>query len=262
MEKPPRLLSQSVEDMSLDASPDYDKKLVGEEGFGYHWPINEEEEGSNLPNLISANCEEYDYNDEDDEDDDSDSESLDLAPSPPAEMTSLAQFHLEVVENLRYGISEKIAADNIALEINASKFKFNIEIPDLCSTISKALLEISVSDEEQTRAEMTANFQTILEFLRPLLMKYLNTAEYQMFAVNGLEEYFVSRDQLSSLLPTVLHKMYNSDIIDESVILSWHSKPPIESNTLRDNPKMLQLVTWLREAEEESDDDDEEEDSD
>lgn len=261
LKKPPRLLSQSVEDMSLESTAGYDKELVGQDGCGYHWPINEEEEGVNLANLMCAYSQDDD--DDEDEDDESDVETVDIPPSPPTEMTSVNQFHMEVVENLRYGLTENIAADNIALEINASKFKFNIEIPDLCSTFTKALMDISISDEDHGRAEMTAYFQTILDFLRPLLIKYLNTVEYQMFAVIALEQYFILREQLAGFLPTVLHKLYDSDVIDETVILSWHSRAPVEGNTLRDNPKMVQLVTWLRDAEEESDDDnDDEEDSD
>merc|ERR1719361_723618 len=104
----------------------------------------------------------------------------------PNELSNLEQFLVEVVENLRYGISENVSADNIALEINASKFKFNIEIPDLCSILMKALLEITITDENAGNKEIISQFLKLLNCLKDLLVKYLNTEEYQFYATIAL----------------------------------------------------------------------------
>merc|ERR1719495_1930372 len=232
----------------------YDVRVVGPDGKGYSWLFDEDEE--DVVPCVSAACE---SESEESSDDDDDEQSL--PPTPPVEYTSLEQFHMEVVENLRSGIMENIATDNIALEINASKFKYNISISDLCQTVVKALLEVALKDaEEESRGkqEMVKELGRTIEKLHQLLFKYFNKIEEQVHAVVAGEEYFASRLELAGVFATFLHKLYDSDLLDENVILKWYSQvpPDDERQQLRDNPNLVKLITWLQEADEESDEED------
>jgi len=244
----------SVTDECVGSQP------LGSKIRGHIWPLDEDEEEEEVPHLNGPL-----KLDDDDSDYDSD-ESLDgsLPASPPPEQSSLQQFHTEVMENLRYGMTDSIATDNIALEINASKYKFNIDLPELCSTLMKACLSISITDDQaQTKQEIVQAFDKVLACHQNLLTKYFNSAEYQMHAILGIEDYFCQRsDDQVSVLANILQKLYDKDVLDERIIISWHSKPPMLSNTLRDNPILQKFMVWLQEADEESDEDDSEEESD
>jgi len=250
-------LNEKMRNLKAD---DFDKEIVGKNGKGFLWAYDIEEEGF-MPSLTGNDYETSEGESSDDEDDDS------LPPSPPQELSNFHQFQIEVVENLKSGFLENIAPDNIALEINASKFKFNISITELCQAVIKALLELSIKDGI-TKVEQMKEFDKISKALHPLLTKYFNTGETQLYAVRAIEEYFLNIDDSAtcSLLATCLHKLYEADILDEEVVLKWFSNPhqlnefefpDIEGKRkeLREYPNLLKFVHWLQEAEEEDSED-------
>ncbi|XP_057313483.1 translation initiation factor eIF-2B subunit epsilon-like [Hydractinia symbiolongicarpus] len=256
------LRPENIEDqfgsMDLKSCEDrpYDVSVVGVDGQGYTWPCNDDDEEDVIPSLTGN-----DYNTSDESSDDDEDENS-LPPTPPVETSNLYQFYLEVTENLRCGITEKISADNIALEINASKFKFNISIPELCQTVVKALLELSVKDTSRTKQDMAKDLDKIMTTLQPLLEKYYNCPDTQLQAIVAAEEYFASNLNIGAVFATFLHKMYDKDLLDENVILKWYKNPPIAEefsmqdnfNELRENQTLIKLITWLEEAEEEESD--------
>jgi len=257
MHKPPDF-EDDFADMDINEKETvYDSELLGSEGRGYHWPIDEEEEGDNLPRLKG------DIIDSDDDASSVDSFDGSMPLSPPPEQSNLNEFYDEVVENLAHGIAEKVAADNIALEINASKYKFNIDIPELCQTLMKALVSLSVKDVTRPHTEMMKDFVKNVSVIQSLLMKYWNSPEYQMQAISAAEDYFAKYVDLGAVFATILHQLYQKDILDEDVILKWHRSPPIPADfslednytTLRENQNLTKFITWLQEADEESDED-------
>ena len=256
-------LEDQFEDLVINGTQkeiEYDL-LVGVDGKGYAWPFDSEEEDC-IPSLTGNNYESSSDESSDDDDDQS------LPPSPPAEYSNLQQFHMEVVENLRSGIVEHIASDNIALEINASKFKFNISITELCQTVIRSLLELSVKDETRPKQDIVKDLDKIIKDLYMLLVKYFNNIDDQIHAVTAAEEYFACRLQIGGIFATYLHKMYDIDLIDESVILKWYSTPlqcddvhtRDSYKELRENQTLAKLVTWLQEADEEESSEDEDSD--
>lgn len=255
-------IEEEMKNLKLNTDQEFDEEVVGKNGKGYLWPLDVEEEGF-LPSLTGNDYETSEGESSDEEDEDS------SPPSPPQELSNLHQFHIEVVENLKSGFLENIAPDNIALEINASKFKFNISITELCQTVIKALLELSIKDET-SKADQVKEFDKISKALHPLLVKYYNTSETQMYALHAMEEYFLCTvdSTMYSLLASCLHKMYDADVLDEEVVLKWFSNPSQLSDMemtvteeqrkeLRESPNLLKFVTWLQEAEEEDSEEDE-----
>lgn len=258
-------LEDEFEDMSINdkKSEDvaYDVSVVGIDGQGYAWPFDTEEEDF-IPSLTGNN-----YESSSDESSDED-EDQSMPPSPPTEYSNVEQFYMEVVENLQSGIAEHISADNMALEINAAKFKYNTSIAELCSTVVKAMLEISVKDESRPKQDIVKELDSVIKELKGLLMKYFSSVEDQIHAITAAEEFFSTRLDLGAIFATYLHKMYGFDLIDENVILKWYKTPPqgdmfeVDNyQQLRENATLGKFVTWLQEAEEEESDS-EEEDSD
>jgi len=258
-------LEEEFEGMSIEEKEKnvaYDVSIIGIDGKGYVWPFDTEEEDF-IPSITGNN-----YESSSDESSDEDDEQS-MPPSPPTEYSNLEQFHIEVVENLRSGIAENIAADNIALEINASKFKYNMSIPELCQTVIKSLLELSVKDDERSKQDIVKDLDSVIKGLKPLLIKYFSTVEDQIHAITGAEDFFSSHLELGAIFATFLHKMYNLDLLDENVILKWYKTPPqcdmfaMDSyQQLRENQTLCKFVTWLQEAEEEDSDEDDEDESD
>jgi len=234
----------------------YDKSVVGESGKGFAWEFDPDEEEV-VPSLIATTCADASEDESSDEEDDDS-----LPPSPPVEYTNLEQFHMEVVENLRSGIAENIAPDNIALEINASKFKYNTSITDLCQTVVKAMLELALGDETRSKQELVKELTRTMASLHKVLLKYFGNVDEQIHAVTAAEDFFSSRLEMGAVLATYLHKMYDADLLDENIILKWYATKAAdeEREELRNNPNLVKLITWLQEAEEEESDDDEDSD--
>jgi len=253
-------IEEQIDGLTVDDEEEaaYDTDVVGTQGKGYKWLLDELEEEV-VPCVVAEYAAE-ESEDSSDEEEDEDS----CPPTPPIEYTNVEHFHMEVVENLRSGIAENIAADNIALEINASKFKYNISISELCCTVVKAMLEVSLKEAEEEgrgKQEMVKEMHKTIGVLHPLLFKYFNQVSEQGYAVVAAEEYFAGRlDTAAGVFATYLHKMYDGDLIDENVILKWFKQTPPddERRQLREDPNLVKLVTWLEEAEEEDSDEDSE----
>jgi len=258
-------IDENMKKLKIQDKKDYDIEIVGANGKGFLWPYDMEEEG-NIPSLTGND---YETSDGESNSEDEDEDSTPNSPQP--ELSNLHQFHIEVVENLKSGYLEKIAADNIALEINASKFKFNISILELCQTVAKALLEMCLKHDDTPKTEQVKEFGKVIKGLHPLLLKYFNTAETQTYAINSIEEHFLTsiEEVAYYVLPSILHKLYDADVLDEAVILRWYACPHEISDDhiiireenrtlLRKTPNLLKFVNWLQEAEEEDDSDEEE----
>ena len=51
-------------------------------------------------------------------------------------------FYREVLESMQRGFEEKVKADNLILEINSSKFAYNVTVKDVNTLVIKAILSL------------------------------------------------------------------------------------------------------------------------
>lgn len=183
----------------------------------------------------------------------SDEESL--PGSLPPEDSGL--FYTEVLEVIRHGVANNVDSDNIILEINASKFAYNVTFHELNQAVIKSLLESSLNDSSLSRQDLTK----ATEHLLPVISNYIKTREDQRDALAAAEEFFLHAMWAASMFQAFLHMLYDKEVLDESVILQWYSHKGGDVIGLETQRKQLRqqisrFITWLQEAEEESDNDD------
>lgn len=128
------------------------------------------------------------------------------------------------------------------------------------SLVIKAILKLAQKDDK--------DFLTLVKYqlkhLLPLVQNYIRSVESQNDCIYALEEFYLSNENiLTSLIFTkIIQYLYDENILDEDVILSWYFKPKIledhetiEQKKLRSEKEITLFVKWLNEAEEESSDD-------
>eukprot|EP00112_Aurelia_sp_Birch-Aquarium-sp1_P007013 Seg1766.1 transcript_id=Seg1766.1/GoldUCD/mRNA.D3Y31 product="Translation initiation factor eIF-2B subunit epsilon" protein_id=Seg1766.1/GoldUCD/D3Y31 len=254
----PESVEMGMEDLSIDSSskacPKYDKNVVGCEGAGYLWPESDVDEDDEEAPTSTLRGEFYESDDES-----SDDESIPSPTgSPPPEAGAL--FFAEVLDNIRCGISENSSTDNIILEVNASKYKYNVSIREINQAVIKSILQSVLEDSSRSKQAMVQQLDKIVSNFLALILNYIKGGESQIDGITAAEEYFAENPTLAGIFPTFLHKLYDKDVLHEDVILKWYKSPvfaedpemAVQYKRLRQHELMKRFITWLEEAEEES----------
>ncbi|KAK6620768.1 hypothetical protein RUM43_011063 [Polyplax serrata] len=172
------------------------------------------------------------------EDDDLSSVSDDKSYMNSPEPDDTTVFYTEVVDSLQRGFEEKLSCDNLILEINSSRYAYNVMLSDVTVLTFKGILLVP--------SRLGATLKAVLSYFLPLLKNYVKTSEAQMNCLELLEEIC---DELGNELAKSLHFLYDNDIISEDAILEWHKNLSKGSPVI---PKVAPLIKWLNEAAEES----------
>ncbi|XP_041465652.1 translation initiation factor eIF-2B subunit epsilon-like [Lytechinus variegatus] len=237
-----------------------DRRLVGEEGEGYVWKLDSDEDDDELvQKMLGLNLAPEGEEDEDEEseesDDDLDDDGLSPPASPPPDDTKL--FYGEVLDSLQRTIEENIKVDNVILEINSSKYAYNIAMHELISLVMKAILEMPQlkASGPMTSQQLLLAIKKLFVRLKPLFTNYIKGAESQKDCLNALEDYSLLNESTAAIFAKLVHHLYDADILSEEVILKWYGRMDQDADARRRDvrSKLAPFITWLQEAEEESD---------
>ncbi|XP_076343757.1 eukaryotic translation initiation factor 2B subunit epsilon isoform X2 [Tachypleus tridentatus] len=239
-----------------------DPELVGTEGNGFlcHLSRGRDDDNEEFPEDVwGRTCQ---SESEDNETSVLDSvEELSDGDSPPPD--DLRLFYNEVLDSLLRGTEEKVKWENLVLEVNSSKYAYNVTMKEVNTLVMKAILEIPKQGSQeplQPQVYLVA-LKPLLSQLLPLMKNYVRSKESQLDCLSALEEFGIVNEELGVIIMKVLHFLYEKDILSEPVILEWYSNPPVlgdldpaEQNLLR--RKVQPFIKWLEEAEEESSEED------
>ncbi|CAB3992205.1 translation initiation factor eIF-2B subunit epsilon-like [Paramuricea clavata] len=244
----------SLVDKSNDESCNAEE--VGTDGRGYVWKKEVDSDGEDEQELIdfwghsSANISEEESSD--------DSMSAGSpTSSPPPEDAKL--FYNEVLDTVRNGIANKVNPDNLVLEINASKYAYNVTFEELNHAVTKTFLECIFSGLTAYQQDVLKDMKKAVSHCHPLFAHYMKEAENQRVGILAAEEFFIQNEEMSPAFQTFLHLMYDREVFDEGVILDWFKSPSQDDSLGNENQEKIReqvsrFITWLEEAEEESDD--------
>nr|XP_039264964.1 translation initiation factor eIF-2B subunit epsilon-like [Styela clava] len=251
---------------------DTNPSLVGERGRGILWSrvedidsdMEDEDVGMEIirEGIWGMSLTERDkmfptYSDaESSEDDDISTDGSDMEDYENEE-NSITLFFKEVKDSLSRGIEESIKCDNLILEINSSKYAYNVTIQDVIRNVTKATFEISYL--RCNDAPFFPALKKVLLYMSPVFMNYNKTSQSQMECINEIEQYCLCNKHAYDCLIKILMLLYENDILAEEVILSWHKNPStVQTSEVSDvTPNQLRksvtkFIDWLQEAEEES----------
>ena len=173
-------------------------------------------------------------------------------------------FYNEIIDLVRSGLAEGVSMDNTILMINAAKHAYNIPIHEVPLAIVKAILEgprrstattPGVAPNTQPSDTMTY-IKSAIPYFTSLLRHYIKDQTLQLSVVETLVDCAEKQQAMLTNLARLVLLFYNQDIVEESVILSWHER---YSSAGSDSPKRREVlgavkpvVEWLQTASEES----------
>lgn len=188
----------------------------------------------------------------------SDDDAVSIAASIPDDM---CMFYSEVVDSLIRGFEDHVHCDNLILEINSSRYAYNINYREANFQVIRAMLTLSTKAqlEALNQVRYFAKLQSQLDYFLPVLKNYIKTMDSCEDCLSAIEDVAKGEEMLNAVVVKVIHHLYNENVLSEESILKWHQKEEDSQFAKNIREKAIKLVQWLKEAEEETDS--EEEDS-
>ncbi|XP_042879762.1 translation initiation factor eIF-2B subunit epsilon-like isoform X2 [Penaeus japonicus] len=247
-----------------------DPLVCGTKGhaFVYHREEEDDEEEKQAQiwgrkNISDEEEEEEMDDDEEDEDEDSDEGMSDAVYMKDEDEQREYEFKREMIESLNNALREKSAAENVVLEINASRHAYNMSMEDVLSTVTRGIIQVG---EEKAGADVNAEclwrgIRIAIDTFQDVLRNYVRQTRDQIIVLNALEHLLVDSEKYISVIQKILYELNQThEILDDEVILHWCKRGGANTPAFPKLQKAIaRFIEWL---EEEDDSDDEDDDSD
>lgn len=175
-------------------------------------------------------------------------ESEDEEDGPAFQQEDSHIFLSEVIESLKRGFEEKSNADFLVLEINSSRYAYNMALNEVNFFVIKAAFNLPAV---LNSAEPLKGFIQVYNYLGEQVLKnYIKGDPAMVDCLNAIVECCEENLNLMAKLTHIIKFLYDKDILDEDVILSWYATIEIEWVK-----KSLQpIIKWFEEAKSEESD--------
>ncbi|KAK4886817.1 hypothetical protein RN001_003088 [Aquatica leii] len=205
-----------------------------------------EEDGLLSRKLLRLHIHEEDVPSDDESFKSTDSEDeLSYTTSPVPDDTNL--FLNEVIDSLARGFEDKLQCDNLILEINSSRYAYNVTVKEVNFNVVKAILTLPF--QLFVGQAYLQSLRLLLVYFSPILTNYLRNVSAMGDCLQAIEEFASTNNELNECVAAVLNWFYDKDYLSEEVILDWFSS--IDSNT-RFYARVQPFTNWLQQAEEAS----------
>uniref|UniRef100_A0ABM2A887 Translation initiation factor eIF2B subunit epsilon n=1 Tax=Anopheles coluzzii TaxID=1518534 RepID=A0ABM2A887_ANOCL len=181
-------------------------------------------------------------------------EECDSGPASPVPEDANI-FLSEVVESLKRGLAEKSNAEYLILEINSSRYAYNMALCEVNYYVVKAILQIMLQ-QDGVATNTVGTLRRLLAYFGVVFRNYIRDRDAMMDCLKALEEMCPASETVRAKLPQLVHYLYEADLIGEQVIIEWY-------DGLADaglQAALSKLVQWLQESSEEEEDDDDDDD--
>ncbi|CAK9832834.1 Translation initiation factor eIF-2B subunit epsilon [Anthophora retusa] len=178
--------------------------------------------------------------------------------SPVPDDTNM--FLSEVIDSLLRGFQDKLNCENLILEINSSRYAYNITMNEVTYNVIKAILSLpfhylSERKETVTSQNYQKNLKIMITYFYPIILNYVKTEDAQDNCLRAIEEVASTTQELLPFLQHLLHLLYNKDILSEEKILEWYESNDKNMDEFQKNKvraAVKPFIKWLEEAEEDS----------
>ncbi|KAB0799072.1 hypothetical protein PPYR_06952 [Photinus pyralis] len=172
-------------------------------------------------------------------------DNLSYTISPVPDDTNL--FLTEVVDSLTRGFEDKLQCDNLILEINSSRYAYNVSVKEVNFNVIKAILMLPF--QLYLGQPYLPSLRPLLDYFSPILKNYIRNISAMVDCLQAIEDVAANNNELNECVSAVLNWLYNKDHLSEDVILNWFSG--IDKNT-RFYARVEPFTNWLQQAEEAS----------
>ncbi|CAL0311248.1 unnamed protein product [Lupinus luteus] len=169
-------------------------------------------------------------------------------------------FEKEVEATFLRAAQENIQEAHLILEVNSLKLSYNKVAADCAGAVFYALVKYALDTPHSSADSLLQNVKDILRKWKNVLRPYLTDIDDQIEVILKFEEMCSeSAKAFAPLFTSILHFMYEEDIVEEDAILNWDDEKKDADDSDKVFVKQAQgLIEWLRNASEEDDDDEEE----
>lgn len=203
----------------------------------------------------NANVTENESNDCTDESSSAETGSAERDDSPDPDDTNM--FLSEVIDSLLRGYQDKINCENLILEINSSRYAYNITIREVTYNVVKAILSLPLHYLSETKTPVSnqtyqKTLKVMIVYFNAIILNYIKNEDAQYDCLRAIEDVACTTDELLPYVQHLLHQFYGRDILSEEKILEWYESNESGEDALRDKVKnaVQPFIKWLREAEE------------
>ncbi|XP_012234558.1 translation initiation factor eIF2B subunit epsilon [Linepithema humile] len=183
--------------------------------------------------------------------------------SPVPDDTNM--FLSEVIDSLLRGYQDKLKCENLILEINSSRYAYNVTIREVTYNVIKAILSLPLHYLSETKTSVNnqnyqKNLKVMITYFNTIILNYIKNEDAQDDCLRAIEDVAYTTDELLPYTQHLLHQFYDRDILSEEKILEWYETTNEDTDVLHSKVRnaVQPFIKWLREAEEdstESDDD-------
>lgn len=170
----------------------------------------------------------------------------------------------EVIESIKRGYEKKNNPDFLILEINSSRYAYNMSLNEVNFYVVKAIFNLP-SLENADEAEYLKEFKRIYTYMSSVLKNYIRGAEAMTDCLKAVYDCCVTgHEVLKKKISQILCLFYNEDILADTVILKWYDGLMTEDEEKVDwaQKELEKFIEWLQEEEEESSEEDNDDESD
>ncbi|XP_013112236.2 translation initiation factor eIF-2B subunit epsilon [Stomoxys calcitrans] len=206
--------------------------------------------GKTVPKMmrLPIKYEESDYSSSSDED-----ESRPCSPLP--DDTNI--FLSEVIDSLSRGFQEKSNPDFLILEINSSRYAYNMSLKEVNFNVVKAIFSLPTIKE--STGNILVDINAVLKQLGPVMTNYIKSEDAMVDCLKALEDIYLENDKVREKISQVIHYLYDKDFVSEEAILAWHEELDLELHASL-HKSLQKLIEWLQQSSDEDDDEEDESD--
>ena len=165
----------------------------------------------------------------------------------------------EVIESIKRGYEKKNNPDFLILEINSSRYAYNMSLNEVNFYVVKAIFNLP-SLEQADEASYLKEFKAIYTYMSSVLKNYIRGAEAMLDCLKAIYDCCVTgHEVLRKKISQILCLFYNEDILADTVILKWYDGLMTEDEEKVDwvQKELEKFIEWLQEEEEDSSEEDE-----
>ncbi|XP_066582833.1 translation initiation factor eIF2B subunit epsilon [Prorops nasuta] len=193
---------------------------------------------------------------------DSSSEEESKPNSPIPDDTNM--FLSEVIDSLLRGYQYKLNCENLILEINSSRYAYNVNIREVTFNVIKAILSLPLHYMSDIKQDInTVNYQktlrAMISFFSVIISNYVKTEDAEEDCLKAIEDVASTTEVLMPFVQKLLHYFYENNILSEQKILDWHILKDEDEGFYSEKVREVvkPFIQWLQEAEEDSSESDE-----
>lgn len=191
-------------------------------------------------------------------------------------------FLCEVIDSMLRGFQDELKCENLILEINSSRYAYNVNIRQVSYNVVKAILKLPLhhlskfeadTDNKIPPTEYFKTLKKILDYSKPIIENYIKTENAQDDCLLAIQDVaFTNEDLIKPYVIHLIKYLYDRDILMEEKIIEWYERDfrddeDVQNFNYNDNlsqdekrriaatirKEITPFVNWLKEAEESSD---------